>query len=132
MDVFPAKKRSWIMSQVKANGNRSTEVRLIAILRENGITGWRRQYPLDGKPAFVFPRARVVVFVDGCFWHGHPKRCRIPKTNREYWHRKIASNVTRDRRITRALQKKGWKVVRIWEDSVQKTSALTRLRKALT
>jgi DNA mismatch endonuclease (patch repair protein) len=112
--------------------SRSTENRLIALLRGNGITGWRRSYPLHGKPDFVFPRSRVAVFVDGCFWHGHPTNCRMPKANRAYWERKIARNVVRDRLVTRVLREKGWKVVRIWEDSVQKPSTLKRLRKALT
>ncbi|MBN1903229.1 DNA mismatch endonuclease Vsr [Candidatus Sumerlaeota bacterium] len=132
MDTFNRQKRSWIMAQVKSNGNRSTEVRLIAVLRENHISGWRRRYPLEGKPDFVFPRSRVAVFVDGCFWHGHPKKCRMPKQNREYWENKIAHNVARDRQVTCMLREKGWKVVRIWEDCVQKPSTLRRLWKALT
>lgn len=132
MDTFSRQKRSWIMAQVKSDGNRSTETRLIALLRGNAITGWRRRYPLHGKPDFVFPKSRVAVFVDGCFWHGHRTKCRMPKANRAYWERKISRNVARDRLITRALREKGWKVVRIWEDSVQKPSTLRRLRKVLT
>ena len=132
MDTFSRQKRSWIMTQVKSSGNRSTEGRLVAVLREHTITGWRRGYPLHGKPDVVFPKARAAVFVDGCFWHGHPTKCRMPKAHRAYWERKIARNVARDRLVTRALREKGWKVVRIWEDSVQKPSTLRRLRKALT
>jgi DNA mismatch endonuclease (patch repair protein) len=132
MDTFSRQKRSWIMAQVKSDGNRSTEALLITALRENGITGWRRRYPLYGKPDFVFPKARVAVFVDGCFWHGHPTKCRMPKAHRAYWERKIARNVARDRLVPRALREKGWKVVRIWEDTVQRQSTIRRLRKALT
>jgi DNA mismatch endonuclease, patch repair protein len=132
MDTFSRQKRSWIMAQVKSSGNRSTEGRLLAVLRKHGITGWRRKYKLDGKPDFAFPKARVAVFVDGCFWHGHPQKCRIPKVHRAYWERKIVRNVARDRQVTRTLKEKGWKVVRIWEDSVQKKSTVTRLWKALT
>lgn len=132
MDTFTRQKRSWIMAQVRSDGNRSTETRLIAVLRENGITGWRRRYPLVGKPDFVFPKARVAVFVDGCFWHGHPTKCRIPKAHRIYWKRKIARNVARDRQVTQTLREKDWKVVRIWEDTVQTQSTIRRLRKALT
>ena len=119
------------MAQVKSSGNRSTEARLLAVLREHEFKGWRRGYPIEGKPDFVFPKARVAVFVDGCFWHGHPEKCRMPKAHRAYWQKKIARNVARDRHVTRSLQDKGWKVVRIWEDSVQKQSTITRLRKAL-
>lgn len=132
MDTFNRQKRSWIMAQVKCGGNRTTEVRLISVLRENGISGWRRRYPLHGRPDFVFSKARVAVFVDGCFWHGHSTKCHMPQSNRAYWERKIARNVARDRLVTRTLREKGWKVVRIWEDAVLQPSTVTRLRKALT
>lgn len=131
MDTFSRQKRSWIMAQVKSSGNRSTEAGLVAVLREHGITGWRRKYPLYGKPDFVFPGNRVAVFVDGCFWHGHPRKCRMPQANRTYWQRKIARNVARDKQVTSTLLKKGWNVMRIWEDSVEKQTTLRRLRKAL-
>ena len=119
------------MAQVKSVGNQSTEQSLLEVLHQLGITGWRRSYPLFGKPDFVFQKARVAVFVDGCFWHGHPTKCRVPKAHRSYWMKKIARNMVRDRHVTRTLQEKGWKVVRIWEDSVQKPSTVTKLRKAL-
>jgi len=131
MDTFSPQKRSWIMAQVRSNGNRSTEKNLLTALREHGITGWRKGYPLFGKPDFVFPKERSVIFVDGCFWHGHPKKCRIPETNKTYWAMKIARNMARDRLVTSTLRKKGWKVVRIWEDSVKKQSMISRIRKAL-
>jgi DNA mismatch endonuclease (patch repair protein) len=131
MDTFSPEKRSWIMARVKSSGNRSTEIKLIAVLREHEIKGWRRNYALLGKPDFVFPKAKVAVFVDGCFWHGHPRKCRMPQANRIYWEEKIARNVARDRTVTHDLNKKGWKVIRIWEDSIQKPSTVSRLRKAL-
>jgi len=81
------------MAQVRSSGNKSTEMNLIAALRKNGITGWRRTYPLFGKPDFVFREKRVAVFVDGCFWHGHPQKCRIPETYRVCWVQKIARGV---------------------------------------
>jgi len=131
MDTFDNKKRSWIMAQVKSSGARSTEQRFLAILREHHITGWRRNYPLPGKPDFVFPKARVAIFVDGCFWHGHPARCRMPEANREYWEKKIQRNVERDKAVTRALRKRSWKVLRIWEHKVADTTTLRRLRRVL-
>lgn len=120
------------MAQVKSTGNKSTEARLIALLRLNRITGWRRSYPLFGKPDIVFPKRKVVIFVDGCFWHGHPKKCRLPETNRIYWIRKIARNVARDKEVTRSLRSRGWKVLRIWEDAVKRPSTIGRIQKALT
>jgi DNA mismatch endonuclease (patch repair protein) len=131
MDTFSKKKRSWIMAQVKSVGNRSTEKILVAVLRKSKIVGWRRQYPIFGKPDFSFPRKKVVVFVDGCFWHGHPRKCRVPQANREYWLKKINRNVARDKLVNRTLKGMGWKVVRIWEDMVTKPSTVTRLKKAL-
>jgi DNA mismatch endonuclease (patch repair protein) len=131
MDTFSAEKRSWIMAQVKSTGNRSTEKNFIAVLRESKFSGWRRHYPIFGKPDFVFPRAKVAVFVDGCFWHGHPRKCRVPQSNREYWLGKIDRNIARDKLVTRTLKDKGWKVIRIWEDLILKPSTVARLRKAL-
>lgn len=131
MDTFSPQTRSWIMAQVKSAGNRSTEMEMLVVFRENGITGWRRSYPLFGKPDFTFPKKRVAVFVDGCFWHGHPLKCRVPEANREYWRKKIARNMARDKLVNHTLEEKGWTVIRIWEDSVKKSSTLSRLRKAL-
>ncbi len=119
------------MAQVKSTGNKSTEKNFIAVLRESKLLGWRRNYPIFGKPDFVFPRAKVAVFVDGCFWHGHPRKCRMPQSNREYWLEKIDRNIVRDKLVTRTLKDKGWKVIRIWEDMILKPSTIARLRKAL-
>jgi DNA mismatch endonuclease (patch repair protein) len=132
MDTVSEKKRSWIMAQVKSTGARSTEERFRALLREHHITGWRRNYPLLGKPDFVFPKARIAIFVDGCFWHGHPKRCRMPEANREYWKKKIQRNIARDKTVNRSLREKGWKVLRIWEHMVVEAPTLRRLMKAIS
>lgn len=72
---------------------------------------------LPGKPDLVFPGRKKVIFVNGCFWHGHTCRrgARTPKTNREYWVEKIGKNRVRDRKSRRALSVKGWKVLTLWE-----------------
>jgi DNA mismatch endonuclease, patch repair protein len=116
-DVFTTAKRSAVMSLIRGSGNKDTELRLIALFREHGITGWRRRQTLTGKPDFVFRRERVVVFVDGCFWHGcpKPKHAPQPKTRAEWWETKLARNKSRDLEVTKALRKLGWKVLRIWE-----------------
>lgn len=119
------------MSRVRSSGNKSTEHALIKVMRREGITGWRRKYPLIGKPDFVFRKDRVAVFVDGCFWHGHPTRCRLPATNREYWKKKIERNRARDREVTETLGQKGWQVVRIWEHLVNDPDTIQRIRSAL-
>ena len=117
-DTFPKRKRSAIMRAVHGSANKSTESRLISIFRAHKITGWRRGYPLFGAPDFVFPKERVVIFVDGCFWHGCPKHYRRPKSRQKYWDAKIQRNQQRDRKVTQTLRTKGWKVVRIWEHAL--------------
>ena len=126
MDTVSPKQRSRIMARVKSTGNQSTESALIAIFRTHRVSGWRRQYPTTGTPDFSFPKHKIAVFVDGCFWHGCPKHCRMPATNRTYWNQKIARNVQRDSTVCRALRKKGWKIVRIWEHALHDGTELTR------
>ena len=124
--------RSQLMSKIRSRGNKETELRLVALLRNAGISGWRRHQALIGKPDFTFRLAHIVVFVDGCFWHACPRCFRPPKTNRKYWGAKIARNVRRDRMVTQALRKSGWRVVRIWSHQLSKPNAvMARLRKAL-
>lgn len=68
-----------------------------------------------GSADVVFTRARIAVFVDGCYWHGCPIHFRPPKSNREWWMEKIADNVRRDKRVTAELSARGWTVFRFWE-----------------
>ena len=116
-DVFTPEKRSAVMARIRGRGNKDTELRMIALLRAHGITGWRRRQALFGKPDFVFRRERVVVFVDGCFWHGcpKPKHAPLPKNRAEWWAAKLSRNKTRDRLVNRMLRAAGWRVVRVWE-----------------
>ncbi len=103
------------MRAVKSSKNKSTEEKLIAYFKENKITGWRRNYKVYGKPDFVLPDLRIAIFVDGCFWHGHDCRNTHPEQNKEYWQRKIARNMARDKEVTDHLERLGWNVIRIWE-----------------
>lgn len=119
-DVFDKEKRSEIMSKVKSGGNKSTELKLVQYFKDNKITGWRRNSKLFGKPDFVFPKRKVAVFVDGCFWHGHDCRNTRPKDNEDYWTKKISKNMSRDVEVTLQLEKLGYTVVRIWECEVKK------------
>jgi len=125
------------MSRIRASGNRDTELRLIDLFRHFGVTGWRRNQHVFGKPDFVFPKHRVAVFVDGCFWHRHAgcKFSYTPKSRIEFWLPKFQKNVTRDRLVTRKLRKAGWRVIRIWEcdlAAVREHRVIRRLRVALT
>lgn len=114
-DVFDKEKRSNIMRHVKSSGNQSTEGKMIEFFRLHGITGWRRNYKVFGKPDFVFHKQKVAVFLDGCFWHGHDCRNTRPAQNEEYWLRKLSRNMARDAEVTVHLEKLGWTVIRIWE-----------------
>lgn len=131
MDTVSKEKRSWTMSQVKSSGNKSTEQKLVLFFKKFRITGWRRNYPLFGKPDFVFPKKKTAVFVDGSFWHGHPQYCRIPKTNKSYWLKKISRNQERDKEVNEVLSSKGWKVVRIWDFELKDEALIKRLLKTL-
>lgn len=122
------------MSRVKSRGNASTEQRLIRLLREYKITGWRRGVKLPGSPDFVWREARLAVFLDGCFWHGCPVHGSIPVTRKEYWSQKLARNVLRDREVSEKLRARGWAVLRLWECDLTKArhaQAVFRLRVAL-
>lgn len=85
-----------------------------------------------GKPDFVFPRQRLVVFVDGCFWHGCRWHCRMPKSRLAYWEPKIQRNKLRDRKIRNLIEARGWEVIRIWEHSLDTPEiVVARLKDAL-
>jgi DNA mismatch endonuclease, patch repair protein len=133
-DVFSSKKRSDVMSRIRSHGNKDTELSLIRFFRKHRILYWRRHWPLIGKPDFVFPSRRLVVFVDGCFWHGCLRHLRSPRSNRQYWQEKIFRNKTRDRKVSRALRAKGWHVLRIWEHELARKNEvrlLGRIRRML-
>lgn len=131
-DIWSKQKRSEVMSLIRSRGNKATELRLIKIFREFGITGWRRNQTLLGKPDFTFRRERVVVFVDGCFWHGCPKCYKRPKSNQEFWDTKIVNNRKRDRLVSRELRRLEWQVVRIWQHQlVNSARVASRVLRAL-
>src|SRR5580698_6691086 len=76
--------RAYVMSCIRGRNNKTTELAMICILKKFYITGWRRHLPLRGKPDFCFPKQRVIVFVDGCFWHGCPRCYKKPKQNTKF------------------------------------------------
>ena len=119
-DTVSQKKRSEIMKANKPKRNKSTELKLIQLFKQLGLKGWRRNYKIAGAiPDFVFLKKRIAVFADGCFWHGHNCRNLTPKQNSEYWQKKIENNRIRDKQINERLERKGWKVIRIWECEIK-------------
>jgi len=132
MDVFSKEKRSEVMSKIRGRGNKDTELALIKIFKEYHIIGWRRHQKLVGKPDFTFWKQRVVIFVDGCFWHGCPLHATMPKNNKEFWEKKLGANKIRDKFVTEELARKSWYVIRIWEHELSKPEEVgTRLARKL-
>ena len=132
--TFGGLTRGQLMSRVCSKGNETTEKRLASLLRKARQSGWRRHRPLPGRPDFVWPKAKVAVFVDGCFWHGHDCGKNVtPKTNAEAWRDKINRTKARDRQTRRLLRKQGWTVLGIWECQLRKNpgQCITRIQKAI-
>ncbi|OFW98599.1 MAG: very short patch repair endonuclease [Alphaproteobacteria bacterium RIFCSPHIGHO2_12_FULL_63_12] len=115
-DIFPAEKRSEIMRAVKAKDTKP-EIALRKALFSKGFRYRLHVKTLPGRPDIVFPKHRAVIFVHGCFWHGHDcvRGARAPKTNAEYWRSKIARNRKRDHDAIVALQRHGWRIKISWE-----------------
>ncbi|MBT9132505.1 MAG: Very short patch repair protein [Firmicutes bacterium] len=118
--------RSKIMARVKSKGNKSTELKFIDALRAWSISGWRCRIDVLGKPDFVFSKEKIAMFIDGCFWHGCSKHCRLPATNVQYWVDKIQGNIRRDKQVTKELKKRGWIVFRFWEHELTGGASLSR------
>ena len=118
-DVHTKKQRSYNMSMIKCRDT-NPEISLRKLLFANGIRGYRVHYKLPGKPDIVFPRKKIAVFIDGCFWHKCPKCFIEPRTNKVFWKEKISSNIKRDKDVNKQLKKMGWKIIRIWEHDVKK------------
>jgi DNA mismatch endonuclease (patch repair protein) len=124
--------RSEIMSRIR--GDRlKPESALATELRRTGLRCARNAPELPGKPDVVFRRAKLAVFVHGCFWHGCARHYRRPKSNRTFWAAKLAGNAARDRRATRKLRALGYSVIVVWEHDLRRgaESAAARIRRAL-
>lgn len=132
-DVFSPSKRSEVMARIRSSENKATELLLIKIFSQHRIVGWRRHWPLYGKPDFVFPHHRIAVFVDGCFWHGCPRCYRRPKSHRGYWDLKVTRNRLRDRKVGQFLRSAAWQVIRFWQHELENKprSCIQRIKTAL-
>lgn len=124
MDWLTPEQRSRNMSAIRSRGNKSTEKAIRFRMIRAGVCGWKLcTGDLPGKPDFVFEDARLVVFLDGCYWHGCPKCYRAPTSNTGYWSQKFARNKARDRKVGRLLREDGWRVVRFWEHEIESSPA---------
>jgi len=125
-DVFDIEKRSQIMASVKTK-NTAPEVKLRSILHRNGFRFRLNRKDLPGKPDIVLPKYKAVIFVHGCFWHGHDcKRGRRPQTNKEFWNEKIDGNIKRDKVNEIKLKELGWRVLVVWQCEIKNQDDLVK------
>ncbi|TVQ30812.1 MAG: DNA mismatch endonuclease Vsr [Phycisphaeraceae bacterium] len=116
MDVLTPKQRRRNMQAIRSSGSRA-ELIVRRLVHSMGYRYRLHRSDLPGTPDLVLPRHRKIIFVHGCFWHRHP-RCRYaytPGSNVAFWKKKFNENVARDRRVSRELQRMGWKVIIVWE-----------------
>jgi DNA mismatch endonuclease (patch repair protein) len=119
VDIVPAEKRSAMMRAVRQR-NTDPERRLRTALHALGYRYRLHDRRLPGRPDIVFPGRRAVIFVHGCFWHGHDCRAGArPASHREYWIPKIDGNRLRDARKEAALRELGWRVMTVWECQIR-------------
>jgi DNA mismatch endonuclease (patch repair protein) len=126
--------RSRMMSAVAGRGNRTTEVALRFALVRHGVRGWV-MHPggLRGRPDFYFPKKRIAVFVDGCFWHGCNSCGHVPSKNLPFWSAKLARNRQRDQTVQAVLEAEGIRVLRFWEHELQadRNECVARVKRLL-
>ena len=121
MDVHDKKTRSYNMSQIKGKKTKPEEM-VRKYLFAQGFRYRKNDKKLPGTPDIVLPKYKTVIFVNGCFWHGH-EGCKYfvwPKSNPDFWKKKIETNIARDKKKIAALEMLGWKVIVVWECELKK------------
>lgn len=120
MDIWSKKKRSAVMAKIRSKDTKPEWV-VRRYLFSRGYRYRKNVKGLPGTPDIVLHKYGIVIFIHGCFWHGHEVDGTMPKTNREYWKNKIESNKQRDERNKKKLQKMGWSVMTVWECQLKPT-----------
>ncbi len=115
-DVHTIEQRRYNMQQIKAT-NTKPEMLVRKFLHAKGFRYSLHKKTLPGKPDIVLPKYKTIIFIHGCFWHGHAncKNFTIPKTRTQWWTEKINMNKANDAKDMKALKKEGWKVITVWE-----------------
>jgi DNA mismatch endonuclease (patch repair protein) len=126
-DKFTREQRSKIMAKISGRGTKP-EVLVRKFLSANGFRYRLNVSGLPGKPDIVLRKFKTVIFVNGCFWHGHTgcRRAGLPKTNTAFWRKKITKNRQRDLEVTETLQAEGWKVITVWQCDIANLDAVDR------
>ncbi len=119
-DIYSIDKRSDIMSKVRQEGTKP-EILIRRFLFSHGFRYRKNDKRYPGKPDIVLPKYRTIIFVHGCFWHGHEncKAATLPKTNTDFWKKKISENIDRDQKNIETLRKEGWNVITIWQCEIK-------------
>jgi len=132
MDVHDKATRSFNMSKIKSKDTKP-ELLVRRFLHSKGLRFRLHRKDLPGKPDIVIPKCKVVIFIQGCFWHGH-KNCKyfvVPKTKTEWWLNKINSTAFKDSINTKSLKRLGWRVLQIWECDLKSSKREKSLQKLL-
>lgn len=116
-DVMTPEQRSRCMSRIRS-ANTKPELALRRLLFASGMR-FRTRLKLPGKPDVAFTRAKLAVFIDGCFWHGCPQHGTSPRSNTGYWNAKLQRNRERDTEVGTLLAADGWEVIRYWEHEIK-------------
>lgn len=121
-DVHTPEQRSYNMSRIRCKNTKPEEL-VRKFLFSQGFRYRKNDARLPGKPDIVLPKYKTVIFVNGCFWHGH-EGCRYfvwPKNNAEFWKEKITGNIQRDKHNHQLLANQGWRVIEIWECQLKRS-----------
>ncbi len=132
-DVHDKKTRSYNMSQIRST-NTKPELLVRKFLHAQGYRYRLHDKKLPGHPDIVLPKYKTIIFIHGCFWHGHAncKYYKVPQTRTEWWLAKISRNKANDAKAAKALKKEGWKVITVWECSLKPAKADKTLTRLLT
>lgn len=126
-DIFSQTKRSDIMSKI-SNKDTKPEILVRKFLFSKGFRYRINVKTLPGKPDIVLPKYKTIIFVNGCFWHGHNcKKGKLPSSNTDFWKEKISNNKSRDAKNSDLLVKLGWKVIIIWQCEISKIDNRTKI-----
>ena len=119
MDVLTKEQRRKNMQNIRSSDTKPERI-VMNELKKRKIYFAKNVEKITGKPDIIFRRKKLAIFIDSDFWHGHPRYGHIPKTNTEYWKKKIENNKKRDKKVNKELREKGWKVIRIWEHEIKR------------
>lgn len=119
-DKFPKETRSKIMKSIKSESK--LENKVSKALWNEGLRFRKNDKTLFGKPDISIKKYKIVIFIDSCFWHNCEIHGHIPKSNQEYWIKKLHRNAERDKKVNQYYKERNWNIVRVWEHQLKKTN----------